>query len=93
MPTQKVDYPQFWRFRVEEVRRIADDMKVVEEKAIMTRIAADFERIANLVEQRLRGRKQRLSVDEPAGGQQTRIKREGCLRGIIRQPSPYALIN
>ena len=66
MPTQKVDYPQFWRFRVEEVRRIADDMKVVEEKAIMTRIAADFERIANLVEQRLRGRKQRLSVDEPA---------------------------
>jgi hypothetical protein len=56
MPTQKVDYPQFWRFRAEEVRRIADDMKVVEEKAIMTRIAADFERIAELVEQRLSGR-------------------------------------
>ena len=56
MPTQKVDYPQFWRFRVEEVRRIADDMKVVEEKVIMTRIAADYERIAKLVEQRLRGR-------------------------------------
>ena len=55
MPTQKVDYPQFWRFRVEEVRRIADDMKVVEEKVIMTRIAADYERIADLVEQRLRG--------------------------------------
>ena len=55
MPTQKVDYPQFWRFRVEEVRRIADDMKVVEEKVIMTRIAADYERIAKLVEQRLRG--------------------------------------
>jgi hypothetical protein len=55
MPTQKVDYPQFWRFRAEEARRIADDMKVVEEKVIMTRIAADFEHIANLVEQRLRG--------------------------------------
>ena len=55
MPTQEVDYPQFWRFRAEEVRRIADDMKVVEEKVIMTRIAADFERIAKLVEQRLRG--------------------------------------
>jgi hypothetical protein len=56
MPTQEVDYPQFWRFRAEEVRRIADDMKVVEAKAIMTRIAEDYERIADLVEQRLRER-------------------------------------
>jgi hypothetical protein len=55
MPTQKVDYPQFWRFRAEEVRRIAVDVKVVEEKVIMTRIAADYERVADLVEQRLRG--------------------------------------
>ena len=55
MPTQEVDYPQFWRFRAEEVRRIAVDVKVVEEKVIMTRIAADYERIADLVEQRLRG--------------------------------------
>ena len=55
MPTQKVDYPQFWRFRAEEVRRIAVDVKVVEEKVIMTRIAADYERLADLVEQRLRG--------------------------------------
>ena len=49
MPTQKVDYPQFWRFRAEEVRSIAGDMKVVEAKVIMTRIAADYERIADLV--------------------------------------------
>ena len=56
MPTQKVDYPQFWRFRAEEVRSIADDMKVVEAKAIMARIAADYERIAVLVEQRFRER-------------------------------------
>ena len=55
MPMRKVDYPRFWRFRAEEVRSIAGDMKVVEEKAIMTRIAADYERIAKLVEQRLRG--------------------------------------
>ena len=55
MPTQEVDYPQFWRFRAEEVRSIAGDMKVVEAKVIMTRIAADYERIADLVEQRLRG--------------------------------------
>ena len=56
MPTQEVDYPQFWRSRAEEARSIADDMKVVEAKAIMTRIAADYERIADLVEQRFRER-------------------------------------
>jgi hypothetical protein len=55
MPMQEVDYPQFWRFRAEEVRSIADDMKTVGAKAIMTRIAEDYERIADLVEQRLRG--------------------------------------
>ena len=56
MPTQRVDDPEFWRFRAEEVRSIADDMKAVEAKAIMTRIAADYERIADLLEQRLRER-------------------------------------
>ena len=56
MATNEIDDLEFWRFRAEEVRRIADDMKVVEAKAIMTRIAADCERIAELVEQRLRER-------------------------------------
>ena len=56
MPTQEVDDPEFWRFRAEAVRSIADDMKVVEAKAIMTRIAATYQRIADLVEQRLRER-------------------------------------
>ena len=56
MATNEIDDLEFWRFRAEEVRRIADDMKVVEAKAIMTRIAADYERIAKLVEQRLRER-------------------------------------
>ena len=56
MATNEIDDLEFWRFRAEEVRSIADDMKVVEAKAIMTRIAADYERIAKLVEQRLRER-------------------------------------
>ena len=56
MATNEIDDPEFWRFRAEQTRTIADDMKVVEEKVIMTRIAADYERIAKLVEQRLRGR-------------------------------------
>ena len=57
MPTQEVDDPEFWRFRAEAVRSIADDMKVDEAKAIMTRIAATYERIADVVEQQLRERK------------------------------------
>ena len=56
MARNEIDDPDFWRFRAEEVRSIADDTKVVEAKAIMTRIAADYERIAKLVEQRLRER-------------------------------------
>ena len=57
MATNEVDDPEFWRFRAEEVRSIANDMKVVEANAIMTRIAADYERIAELVEQWLQERK------------------------------------
>ena len=38
MATNEIDDPEFWRFRAEEVRSIADDMKVVEAKAIMARI-------------------------------------------------------
>ena len=56
MATNEIDDLEFWRFRAEEVRSIADDTKVVEAKAIMTRIAADYERITKLVEQRLRER-------------------------------------
>ena len=66
MATNEIDDPEFWRFRAEEVRTIADDMKMVEAKAMMTRLAAAYERVAELVEQRLRSRiadvvEQRLS--------------------------------
>jgi len=50
MPS-RTDNPEFWRFRAEEVRTIADEMKVAEAKAIMARIADDYERIAKIVEQ------------------------------------------
>ena len=66
MATNEIDDPEFWRFRAEEVRTIADDMKMVEAKAMMTRLAAAYERIADVLEQRLRKRiadvvEQRLS--------------------------------
>jgi hypothetical protein len=50
MPAQ-TDNPEFWRFRAEEVRTIADDMKHAEPKAIMMRIAEDYDRIAKLFEE------------------------------------------
>jgi hypothetical protein len=40
----RTDNPEFWRFRAEEVRTIADGMKHAEPKAIMERIAEDYER-------------------------------------------------
>ena len=59
MPS-KADDPEFWRFRAEEARTIASDMKHAETKAIMARIAEDYERIAKIVEE-LRKQQYRLS--------------------------------
>jgi hypothetical protein len=50
MPANKLDNPEYWRFRAEEVRSIADEMKAGEPKAIMLRIAEDYERIAKMIE-------------------------------------------
>ena len=48
---ENLDDPQFWRWRAEEARTIADNMKDGEPKAIMQRVAEDYERIAKIVEQ------------------------------------------
>ena len=47
----QTDNPEYWRFRAEEVRTIAEDMKHAEPKAIMARIADDYECIAKLFEE------------------------------------------
>ena len=39
-----------WRMRADEVRAHADEMKEAEPKAIMLRIAADYERLADWAE-------------------------------------------
>jgi hypothetical protein len=46
----QLDNPEYWRFRAEEVRSIADGMKHAETKEIMARIAKDYERIAKIIE-------------------------------------------
>jgi len=51
MPANKLDNPEFWRFRAEEARTIADDMKHDDPKAMVLRIAEDYERIAKFFEQ------------------------------------------
>lgn len=40
----------YWRFRAEEVRAIADEMKRTESKLTLARVAEDYERIARLFE-------------------------------------------
>jgi hypothetical protein len=40
----------YWRFRAEEVRAIADEMKQTECKLALTRVAEDYEQIAKLFE-------------------------------------------
>ena len=52
MPRKLVDSPEFWRSRAEEVRAIADDLHDPDAKAIMTRIADDYERLAQHAERR-----------------------------------------
>jgi hypothetical protein len=55
--TKKIDNPEFWRLCADEVRNIIGGMNLDETRAIMTRIAGDYEGIAKLVEQRLHERK------------------------------------
>ena len=40
----------YWRFRAEEVRAIADEMKRTKTKLILAEVAEDYERIAKLFE-------------------------------------------
>ena len=51
-PQDKLDNPEYWRFRAQEVRTIAEDMRAGEPKEIMLRIAEDYERITVHAEKR-----------------------------------------
>jgi len=52
---QKVRFwdPGHWRFRAEETRRVADQMTHEGARAIMRRIANDYDRLAKLAEEQL----------------------------------------
>ena len=54
MPSGKfVVDPRHWRFRAEEARTIADQMTHEGARAIMRRIALDYDRLAKLAEVQL----------------------------------------
>jgi hypothetical protein len=46
MPRSLVDDAAHWRFRAEELRARAENMKDEETKAIMRRLASDYDRLA-----------------------------------------------
>jgi hypothetical protein len=50
----RVDDPAYWRFRANNARQIAEDMEQGEAKAVVLKIAEDYDFVARLTEDRLR---------------------------------------
>jgi hypothetical protein len=73
MATDKLENPEYWRFRAEEVRTIAGEMKHGEPHAIMLRIAEDYDGIAKLVEQQLRDNRKLAASVADAGSRRVPI--------------------
>jgi hypothetical protein len=54
MSEQSINEPQHWRFRAEEMRTLAEDMKDLIAREMMLRIAADYDKLAKRAEERRR---------------------------------------
>jgi hypothetical protein len=52
MPSSTVNDPKHWRDRAAEMRALAETMKDVETQAIMLRLAADYDKLADRAEAR-----------------------------------------
>jgi len=77
---QKVRFwdPEHWRFRAEEARTVADQMPHEESRAIMRRIALDYDRLAKVAEEQLadqeRGAIGTKNLERPSSGSQSALQ-------------------
>jgi len=49
---QSINDPKHWRGRAEEMRVLADEMKDIESRSIILRLASDYDRLADRTEER-----------------------------------------
>jgi hypothetical protein len=52
MSGHSINDPQHWRFRAEEMRTLAEDMKDLVAREMMLRIAGDYDKLAKHAEHR-----------------------------------------
>jgi hypothetical protein len=52
LPESKLNDPEHWRSRAQEVRGLADDAKAPDVLAMLLRLAADYDRVADAAERR-----------------------------------------
>jgi hypothetical protein len=55
MPSSTIHDPKHWRHRAAEMRALSETMDDVEARAIMLRLADDYDKLADRAEQRAKG--------------------------------------
>jgi hypothetical protein len=58
---QSINDPKHWRARATEMRALAEQMKDIESRSIMLKLASDYDRLADRAEERAK-----VSVSAPS---------------------------